>query len=187
MHLTRYYMYRHLREVFKTLPRTGTVLSVSGSLRLCKQLLRLPECVVTDTRFPSVNILNLPYDDEQFDFVIADQVLEHVEGPPQLAIDETLRVLKRRGIAVHTTCFLNPLHLGPKDLWRFSPHALVHLCRGANRIVDVGGWGNAGALFLIRVGLRYVKVPSWQWHPVHLIATANSVAWPIVTWIVLEK
>jgi 2-polyprenyl-3-methyl-5-hydroxy-6-metoxy-1,4-benzoquinol methylase len=46
--------------------------------------------------------------------VVSDQVLEHVVGDPQTAIDETLRVLRPGGIVIHTTCFMNPIHGAPE-------------------------------------------------------------------------
>ena len=41
--------------------------------------------------------------DCEFDFVVSDQVLEHVEGDPYVAVAETLRVLKPWRHAIHTT------------------------------------------------------------------------------------
>ena len=32
-----------------------------------------------------------------FDYVVSDEVLEHIEGDPQQMMDESLRVLRRRG------------------------------------------------------------------------------------------
>lgn len=102
--------------------------------------------------FPEHDILNLRFDDNRFDYALSDQVIEHIEGNPQQAIDESLRVVRPGGWIVHTTCFMNPIHLVPSDLWRYAPDALEYLCRGASRIVDVGGWGIRSFHRCLRLG-----------------------------------
>ena len=80
--------------------------------------------VVIDTKYPEVDMQNLPYDDNSFNFVISDQIIEHLEDPKK-AIDESYRVLKNGGTAIHTTCFINAIHHYPKDFWRFSTDAFL--------------------------------------------------------------
>src|SRR5688572_31467051 len=119
-HITRYFMYRRLTSIGDTLPfRTGRVLSISRSTNLVG-LLGLRPSEIVEADYPAFNILSLELPSESFDFVLSDQVLEHIEGSPQQAIDECLRVLKPGGIAIHTTCFINPIHGSPKDFWRFT-------------------------------------------------------------------
>ncbi len=187
MHLTRYYMYEHLRVVLETAMCSGDILCVGNSRKLAMHVFDNSRCNIADTNYPSVNWLELPYGDGEFDALVSDQVLEHVEGAPEVAISESRRVLRSGGLLVLTTCFMNPVHRGPKDLWRFSPEGLRHLCRGMTEIVDVGAWGNFAALALIRIGLRYLEIPHWRWHPLHLLATSADPSWPIVTWIVARK
>jgi SAM-dependent methyltransferase len=186
-HITRYYMYRHLSRAADKLPnRTGSVLSVSQSDRLI-EMLKIEARDLMSADYPQYNMLSLPFDDSSFDFVISDQVLEHVEGDPQTAIDETHRVIRRNGIAIHTTCFINPIHGAPNDFWRFTPNALSLLHQGWSRIIDVGGWGNFAAWEAMKDGIRFLKVPHARWHPLHKLATKNEVNWPIVTWIIALK
>ena len=98
-----------------------------------------------------------------------------------------MRVLKTGGIAVHTTCFMQPVYWGPDDFWRFSPDALRYLARNAGRIIECGGWGNLFVWPYIWIGLRFEGIPHASWHPVHKLATWNSAAWPLVAWVVMEK
>lgn len=142
---------------------------------------------VVKADFPEHDILNLRFDDNRFDYALSDQVIEHIEGNPQQAIDESLRVVRPGGWIVHTTCFMNPIHLVPSDLWRYAPDALEYLCRGASRIVDVGGWGNPLVPPLLALGIRWVGVPHASWHPLHKVATWNRPGWPMTVWIVAEK
>jgi SAM-dependent methyltransferase len=185
-HLTRYYMYSRLWS-FKQHPTANAkVLSISGSKTIC-QILGLDVATVVEANYPECSMLDLPFATESFDYVVSDQVLEHVEGNPQNAIDESLRVLKPGGWLVHTTCFINPIHWGPSDLWRFSPQALDLLCKGCKKIIDVDGWGNPYAWILIWLGLRFDGIPHARWHPLNKVARLNDKRWPIVTWIIAEK
>lgn len=186
-HITRFSMYGTLKNKLLQEDIEGKlVLSVSHSVELCN-MLGLGGARVTEANYPQQSLLNLPYQDDQFDFVISDQVLEHIEGSPQDAITESWRVLKPGGIAVHTTCFINPVHKDPNDFWRFTPDGLNLLCLSFSEILEVGGWGNPYAWCVIWLGLRYDGIPLASWHPMHRIATKNDESWPIVTWIVARK
>lgn len=105
-HMVRYRMYERIGEVMSQLEQVGTeVLSISGSQELCK-LINKPGLKITEANYPEHNILDLKaFEDDSFDYVVSDQVFEHIAGDPQHAMDETKRVLKPNGIAIHTTCF----------------------------------------------------------------------------------
>jgi SAM-dependent methyltransferase len=186
-HITRYYMYLHLSQVFKNNCELGKILSISGSTELCKKFFDIKNFQILEADYPEYNILSLPFPNNEFDYVVSDQVLEHVEGNPQAAIDETYRVLKPGGLAIHTTCFINPIHNYPGDFWRFTPDALRLLCRNFSTIVDVGGWGNPYVWFIDWLDLRYTGIPEASWHPLHKVATLNDRDWPIVTWVIAQK
>ena len=186
-HITRYSMYANLERVGKSLARReGDVLAISHSQNLCEILNIKPKSLV-EANYPEQNILALPQADESFDFVVSDQVLEHIEGDPQRAFDESWRVLRPGGLVVHTTCFINPIHASPNDYWRFTPEALKYLGRRFSRVIDCGGWGNFEAWQFIRDGLRFYPIPHAKWHPAHRLATRNDPLWPISTWIVAQK
>lgn len=186
-HITRYFMYDYLQTTGKKLPKQkGDVLSISDSRNLI-DILGITAISSVEANYPDHNFLCLEFPDRSFDFVLSDQVLEHVEGDPQQAIDESWRVLRPGGIAVHTTCFINPIHPVPKDYWRFTPDALRLLGKKFSRVIDCDGWGNFEAWLLIRDGLRFDGIPHAKWHPLHKLAIRNDRDWPIVTWIILEK
>ena len=185
-HITRYYMYQHLAKVLENQSHRGKILSISHSKNLW-QFFDLKNSQIIEANYPDYNILALPFADNEFDYVISDQVLEHVEGSPQLAIDETYRVLKPGGMAIHTTCFINPVHDYPGDFWRFTPEALKFLCREFSKIIDVDGWGNRYVWMIDWLELRYEGIPEAQWHPLYKIANRNNKDWPVVTWIIAVK
>lgn len=191
IHITRYSMYTALHQVLAEQPEgrvrgeglTALALSASGSL--CRRI-GLQSAAIEETSFPEVDLLDLAYEDATFDVVVSDQVLEHIAGDPYQAMGEAFRVLKPGGLAVHTTCFMNPVHRVPVDHWRFTPEALALLCPDAE-VLEAGGWGNAAAVMMLALGLRETKVPTARWHPVRWAATHNDDAWPIVTWVVARK
>ncbi|MDD5634514.1 MAG: class I SAM-dependent methyltransferase [Candidatus Omnitrophica bacterium] len=188
-HVTRYYMYDHLSRVFDGLDakKEGVkILSVSRSRRLC-QVFRLKRGEITEANYPEYNIIDLPFDDNFFDYAGVDEVIEHVEANPQDAVDEIYRVLKPGGVAIFTTCLIHPVHGEPKDFWRFTPDALALLSRKFSSILDCGGWGNIWVWLVDWLGLKYEPVPHAVWHPMHVIAVQNNEKWPIVTWIVAKK
>ncbi|NGP76690.1 class I SAM-dependent methyltransferase [Balneolaceae bacterium YR4-1] len=185
-HVTRFYMYKYLVKFSESRPADQKVLSISHSENLAR-IIGFKDEQITDASYPEINILDLPFNDAEFDAVVSDQVLEHVEGNPQLAIDEMFRVLKPNGISVQATCLINPVHGAPKDFWRFTPEGLKHLTKHHGEVLDVGGWGNPYVWLFIFLGLRFEPIPNSQWHPAHWLATKNVKSWPISTWVINKK
>jgi SAM-dependent methyltransferase len=186
MRLTRYSMYKQIEQGLPG-PISGKVLSISG-LEGMRHLLDEARCEVTDASYPEVDIHHLPYPDETFDWVISDQVLEHIENPDS-GIAESWRVLKKGGIAIHTTCFVNYYHPAPIDYWRFSPDALRFLCARFSEILQCGGWGNRLAILLCFLGDRFraMEIPEHRYSPRRWVATLHEPRYPISTWIIARK
>jgi len=186
-HITRYYMYNHLAQHYKEQRAADLkVLSVSHSEILAKTI-GFTDNQIRDVSYPEFNILKLPFRDCEFDAVVSDQVLEHVEGNPQTAIDETFRILKPGGMALHATCFINPIHGVPMDYWRFTPSGLKLLISEHGQVVDAGGWGNVFIWIFFALGLRYEQIPNNRWHPANWIAMNNHPRLPVTTWILAKK
>ncbi len=185
-HVTRYTMYRRLAQFKEPGAENKSVLSISASSELCETL-GFEKQNVHDTSYPDVSILDLPFQNNQFDAMVCDQVLEHVEGDPQIAMRESFRVVKPGGLVVHTTCLIMPMHMVPHDYWRFTPEGLKLLARPHGEILEATGWGHPSIVLLDLVGLRHEPIPELRWHPGNLIARANRTSWPVVTWIVARK
>jgi SAM-dependent methyltransferase len=188
-HVTRYSMYKTLGSTINDPVRGSgkTILSISHSDILIR-CLGLEEAKVVEANYPEYSATDLSaFGSNEFDYVLSDQVLEHVEGNPQDVFDETLRLLKPGGIAVHTTCFINPIHGWPSDFWRFTPNCLSMLAKGFSETIEVGGFGNRATWVLDYIGLRFVPIPHAKWHPLHIMATKNDPMWPVSTWIVARK
>ena len=163
------------------------MLSISHSSALV-ECIGLEEAEVIEANYPEYSAIDLhAFESESFDYVVSDQVLEHVEGNPQGVFDETFRLLKYGGIAVRTTCLINPVHGSQSDFWRFTPNCLKMLSRQFSEVVEVGGFGNRTLWIVDFLGLRMVPVPHAKWHPLHVIATRNRKEWPVSTSIVARK
>lgn len=187
-HVTRYAMYRRLGAFRGSLTDRPSprVLSISGSGALCHRL-GFGDEAITEAAYPEANVLDLPFEEGSFDGVVSDQVLEHVEGSPQRAIDECFRVTRPGGFAVHATCFVNPIHYEPGDFWRFTPDALRLLVEPHDEVLEADGWGSPLVWPVVWLGLRFVPVPEARWHPLHWAATHDHPDWPVVTWVVARK
>lgn len=179
-----------------SLPLGGAILGISGlkyfiGSRNYKPPCQIiaPEASITQVDYPQIDMRNLPYHDEQFDVVIADQVIEHIEGDVQQAVNEARRVLKKEGILIMGTAFIHPIHYGPKDMWRFSPDALRYLCRDFSEIIQCEGWGNrfVHALFFLYPPARDWQVPKRRWSFRRLLVTYNDNNYPHSTWIIARK
>jgi ubiquinone/menaquinone biosynthesis C-methylase UbiE len=179
-HLTRYQMYKRIKEQFPEKMK-GKILCISGAEGL-KDLIH-EDAEVTNTSYPEIDFQNMPFDCNSFDYIISDQVLEHLENPKK-AIDESYRVLKNGGIAIHTTCFINYVHKNPIDYWRFSPDALRFLCSGFSDVLQCEGWGNRISIFLSWTRFRMMDIDTGF---KRAIATKNESKYPIVTWIIAKK
>lgn len=65
------------------------------------------------------DIHDLKFEDEKFDIVVCNAILEHVEGPIK-AIKELHRVLRKGGLIWVEVPFNQPYHPSPNDYWRVA-------------------------------------------------------------------
>lgn len=178
------------------LPLRGKILGISG-LKYFRgsphytppQEIISKDAEITEINYPAVDMRRIPFPADLFDVIIADQVIEHIEGNVEEAIREAHRVLKPGGIAIITSVFMYPAHWGPKDMWRFSPDGLRYLCRNFSEIIQCEGWGNRyyHALGMFHKKIRDWKVPDRKLSVVRLLANKNEQDWPAAVWVVGRK
>lgn len=77
------------------------------------------------------DLSSIPIRDASIHIVICTQVLEHVEDP-KAVLQECSRILKSDGRLYLTAPQGWGEHQSPHDYFRFTSHALRHLCREAN-------------------------------------------------------
>jgi hypothetical protein len=88
----------------------------------------------------------LPFDEQSFDCVISQAILEHVVSPQQVAT-EIHRVLKCKGMVYAETPFLQHIHEGPYDFTRFTESGHRYLFRKFEAY-DSGIIGGLGTQFV---------------------------------------
>lgn len=188
-HLTRYKMYKEIKECLinnNKFPIKGNVLGISGIEYFLDYIDKSAN--VVNVNYPEIDMQNLPFADNTYDYVISDQVIEHVTDPKK-GLMECHRILKKGGIGIHTSCFINSYHPIPIDYWRFSKGALTNLCDNYSKILLCNGWGNRIVILLIFISdrLRFIKVGENKYSLLRMLASYNENEYPIVTYIVGEK
>lgn len=119
---------KNYNEIVKILPHNSKILVIGGSIKgkgmdsLYSN--RSFEVIGTDVSFgPYTKIISdahdITFEDEIFDCVIVQAVLEHVLEP-QRCVNEIYRVLKPYGIIYAETPFMQQVHMKQYDFTRFT-------------------------------------------------------------------
>jgi SAM-dependent methyltransferase len=135
----------------------------------------------TPTQYPDFDICSHTLD-RQFDLIIADQVLEHVEWPYR-AGRNVFAMLRSGGYFVVTTPFLIRIHWGPQDCSRWTEIGLGHLlqeCGFEADRVTTGSWGNRAC---VKANLNRWPMYGYGW----LRPLVNEPAFPLQVWAFAQK
>jgi SAM-dependent methyltransferase len=108
--------------------------------------------------------INMPFESESFDCVMATEVLEHCPDP-HVFLNEVYRVLKKGGLFFFTVPFLWNLHEVPNDEYRYTPFSLERIFNTVGfkkcEINASGGWHASMAqmlgLYVSRAPMNRVK------------------------------
>lgn len=184
-HITRYRMHRRILACWPELIVGKDVLGING-LGVYRDLLG-PDCQVTETQYPDVDLLALPYLEGEFDLVTCEQTIEHVRDPFQ-AVREIHRVLRDDGRAIITTVAAFPYHGEANfgDFWRFTHEGLRLLCSPFREIVQLETWGGVQAMariFSSDSARRREKVTEHNM----VEAMRDDKKYPAVVWAVVRK
>ncbi len=179
----RYVMYLDIiefveREFHGKLMTNPKIIEFGGSNGFIKTVFDCPSYEIAEN-FPEVDICNLEdYKSESYDFVILDQILEHVSRPGK-ALKEIRRILKKGGWLIITTPFLVKIHLNPDDYWRFSKKGLRILLSEFSE-VDLKSWGNKETV------IHHIKTGEWhstkETRGLGLFNINNDEEYPHVIW-----
>lgn len=82
----------------------------------------------TDVEFLSFDGIAIPFEDNYFDLIYSNQVLEHVRHPEALLTD-VHRALKPGGYFVGSVSQLEPFH--SQSVWNFTPHGFCQIVNDA--------------------------------------------------------
>jgi SAM-dependent methyltransferase len=132
----------------------------------------------TSYSFPEFDLLNPGQINKQFDAVLCEQVLEHVQDPFQ-ATRTLYDLVAPGGVLVVSTPFFIRLHSMPDDYWRFTPSAITILLEKAGfEAIDVHTWGNKSA----------VKNNLDNWQSYRFYHSLRNKPWcPVVVWAFARK
>jgi SAM-dependent methyltransferase len=101
---------------------------------------------------PVVDIHDLSeYPEEHYDFVVLDEILEHVRIP-WVATKQIHRILKKGGCLITSSPFLIAEHKVPLDYWRFTKDGLRVLLEDFSR-VEAFSWGNPNSVEYLMRGM----------------------------------
>lgn len=162
---------------------TGRMLDAGCGQQRYKDIFRFESYVGVeyDDKFkPDVvaDLRHLPFDDNEFDSILNNQVLEHIDDT-HAVMSELTRVLKPGGYLCITVPFIGRLHGEPHDYWRMTEHGIRYLFRRHGleevEILNMGGffttqmflwqfwiWERLArfkVLRAIRAGIMYVTNP----------------------------
>ena len=126
----------HIIENDSTI-KNETILEISGHTPHWSNFYKK----VTRADYPEIDAHALPYEDDSFDCVAFDQVLEHVRKP-WVCVNEAHRVLKPGGIVIITSPFFYQEHPHPTDFWRFTTDGLSVLVENFSKIIMKEKTGN---------------------------------------------
>ncbi len=111
-------------------------------------------------KFISFNGIDIPFEDNFFDFIYCKQVLEHVRYPKELLF-EVQRVLKPGGYFIGSTSHLEPYH--SMSYWNYTPYGFSILIEEAKlKLLEIRPSIDSLTL-IIRRGLRDLSLFNLFW------------------------
>lgn len=105
---------------------------------------------------------SLPIEDQQYDLVLASDLLEHIYDPRSL-LRECERVLAPGGIFMGNTPFYYPLHESPHDYYRYTNHALQRILTDAGFVqISIEALGGALEVVADIIGKLTARIPGGE-------------------------
>lgn len=166
-------MNRDLDGLFRSLPtKKVDAVEVSGNLRS-----ELAWKSYTSLVYPEFDLCSSS-PTHSYDFVICEQVLEHVPDPVR-AVENLYALCRPGGTLLVSTPFLVRIHGSPDDFWRFTPNGMrLLLQRGGFDVDWVRSWGNRSC---VRRNLgRWLLYQPWR-------SLKNEPELPMVVWALAHK
>jgi SAM-dependent methyltransferase len=124
---------------------------------------------------------------KQFDFIVAEQVLEHVKYPYR-AVRNVHRMLRSGGRFLVTTPFLIQIHGVPMDFTRWTPDGLRYLLEEGGFDVHkclTGSWGNLACMVADLTSTA--QGGGWTLYEADKHTLVNQPDYPSVVWAVAQK
>lgn len=146
-----------LRELLSNLSPDAKGLNVgSGKTRIDPRI-RNMEIEAGDGIDIVGSVEAIPSEDNVFDLVITQEVLEHVKSP-RMAVEEIYRVLKPNGTAYIQLPFIIGYHPCPSDYWRFTHEGMIELVVSAGFNVTEVTLSVGPAVGFYRIAVEFFAV-----------------------------
>ena len=113
-----------------------------------------------DAEFKTFDGIHIPFEDNYFDLIYCNQVMEHVRFPEEL-MNNICRVLKPKGYLVGATSQLEPYH--SLSVWNYTPHGFRLLVEEAGLQLQEIRPGIDALTLIIRAALQRPKFFSRWW------------------------
>ena len=85
------------------------------------------------------DLKNIPVEDSRFDFIVFNQVMEHLPDPKSVLF-ELNRVLKPGGMMIYSGPLFYEEHQAPYDFYRYTQFGLRHLFSTTGFVIDRLDW-----------------------------------------------
>ena len=119
---------------------------------------------------------NIPFANETFDIVLAQQVLEHCIRPWQVA-EEFERVVKKEGLIQIEVPFCFPYHSAPYDFFRYTYsglRSLFRLCKVKDLTVPEGPFSSIAVV----ISTALIETSNFRIFRIISLALARFLLWP---------
>jgi ubiquinone/menaquinone biosynthesis C-methylase UbiE len=119
---------------------------------------------------------NIPFANETFDIVLAQQVLEHCIRPWQVA-EEFERVVKKGGLIQIEVPFCFPYHSAPYDFYRYTYsglRSLFRLCKVKELTVPEGPFSSIAVV----ISTALIETSNFRVFRIISLAFARFLLWP---------
>jgi SAM-dependent methyltransferase len=142
---------------------------------------RLPFRAYQNVHYPEFDVCEDVLGKAAFDFIVAEQVLEHILWPYR-AVRNIHAMLRPGGWFLVTTPFLLRLHPMPHDCCRWTEEGMRYLLAEAGfdlKCIRTGSWGSRAC---VKANFHHwVKWTPW------LHSLKNEQAYPVVVWAFAQK
>jgi hypothetical protein len=125
--------------------------------------------------------------DASFDFIVAEQVLEHVKYPYR-SVRNVYSMLNIHGWFLVTTPFLIQIHHYGMDYTRWTPKGLAYLleeCGFASEHIKTNAWGNRSCIIADLNSCAEGR--GWNQYLQGKHSLENEPRYPVVVWAIAQK
>jgi len=159
----RYYVNRFVKRVAREIPQGSTLLDAGAGECVYKKYFDHCKYFSTDYAVGDSDwdyshidfvckLSEIPVPDENFDYILCTQALEHVYNPDEV-LAELNRVLKKGGKLFLSAPFIHQEHQLPHDYYRYTKSGLRHLLEKNNFEIEQLEHGGSHLL----VSARFLK------------------------------